>query len=57
MGFQKKKYKFNNFTIDRLLTNKLYNANLDPILTFVHRNDILTAGWVEVNKYQVQKFL
>lgn len=51
--FRKKKYKFNNFTIDRLLTNKLYNANLDPILTFVHRNDILTAGWVEVTKYQI----
>jgi DNA polymerase delta subunit 1 len=52
-GFKKKKYKFDNFTIDRLLTNKLYNANLDPILTFVHRNDILTAGWIEVNKYQI----
>ena len=29
----------------------LYEANIDPLLRLTHMRDILTAGWVTINKY------
>ena len=29
----------------------LYESNIDPILRFMHLRDILSAGWVKINKY------
>ena len=29
----------------------LYESNIDPILRFTHIRDILTAGWVKIEKY------
>jgi DNA polymerase elongation subunit (family B) len=31
----------------------IYESNIDPFLRFIHIKDICAAGWVEVNKYEV----
>jgi DNA polymerase delta subunit 1 len=32
-------------------TFPLYESNIDPILRFMHLRDILSAGWVKIDKY------
>ena len=34
---------------------KLYESNVDPILRFTHLRDILTAGWIKVDKYSLDE--
>jgi DNA polymerase elongation subunit (family B) len=31
----------------------VYESNIDPFLRFIHIKDICAAGWVEINKYEV----
>ena len=48
------KYKIekNSFVISgRTYTFPLYEANIDPILRFMHLRDILSAGWIQIEKY------
>jgi DNA polymerase elongation subunit (family B) len=43
------------FTIrkDPKFTHKIYEANVDPILRFIHLSGIQSTGWVRVDKYSV----
>jgi len=34
---------------------KLYESNVDPVLRFTHLRDILTAGWIKVDKYSLDE--
>ena len=36
---------------DPKYANKIYEANIDPILRFIHIQNIESAGWVSVEKY------
>jgi len=37
-------------------TFPLYESNIDPILRFMHLRDILSAGWVKIDKYTFNEF-
>ena len=51
-GMRNARYRIENnkFTISGIeYSFPLYESNIDPILSFTHIRDILTAGWIKIN--------